>query len=785
MKQIVAVRNCVHKVAQIVIQSRVQEAQTKGRNADFRLDLPELPGLRDKIDEFTKNRHSRINIEINVTPKNDNPILLERWSIEYERDSTHHSPRAKLGRKNHMQDCEILVRSVFSYLRILPASYLCRKPEQGLADQKKSYSIGYCISTTSELTPFDKSPASMDFFPIQSPDGERLQVCVYYRQNCSFLFAKRKRNHMNPGDLKIKSEHFVPEAPSAKPPPPPGLPPNYKNLPPNYKKSEIHVDIEEEEGGKGRVEVVREVRAITDRDSVSSTSTISQQGGVIIPKPNTPTKPSPNSPLPDSQPEPQAQVQAQAQAEIQTLSELKAETPYVRRPKSLPQPQKVVGFEVSSTSPALMRVFPQKTEKTISLPGYRDQQTRVSRAPSAPQTISPFIHGRFRNLSFDSSLPTPLFPLSCHTTPPRSPSEVPTAPANARSHANASANNSDTTGITANGKKRNPSMSPPSSQRDIQGTTTYGGYSSTSNISHTYSYTPTLINQQGQEGERSGSSRPDFKSNRKACSVPTSDSGLLHHRFQGPLSGPRYTPGSSQVNAKPNPGGGATYGGAVGVNKKHLSGFAQTNNFPFAGSSNESSPNFRPSYLGPLNHATNISPTTETKRQGFGFGLGNRSRSASIVFPDDDGVPIELRISPFKQSDAVRSSTNSNHNSNALMGTNRRSNSTTSYDISLSNRPPPSIGVANNPYTTSHTSILVGTPPSIKNMHLTQHPPLQATEYTPSAGLFGDQTDDPEAVLGAFIESLESAPKLKLDKDTTGLAGLMQKLNRIEKLIAS
>eukprot|EP00954_Amorphochlora_amoebiformis_P010868 848681-Amorphochlora_amoeboformis.AAC.1 len=72
---------------------------------------------------------------------------------------------------------------------------------------------------------------------------------------------------MNPGDLKIKSEHFVPEAPSAKPPPPPGLPPNYKNLPPNYKKSEIHVDIEEEEGGKGRVEVVREVRAITDRDS--------------------------------------------------------------------------------------------------------------------------------------------------------------------------------------------------------------------------------------------------------------------------------------------------------------------------------------------------------------------------------------------------------------------------------------------------------------------------------------------------------------------------------------
>eukprot|EP00954_Amorphochlora_amoebiformis_P023694 1361585-Amorphochlora_amoeboformis.AAC.2 len=46
MKQIVAVRNCVHKVAQIVIQSRVQEAQTKGRNADFRLDLPELPGLR-------------------------------------------------------------------------------------------------------------------------------------------------------------------------------------------------------------------------------------------------------------------------------------------------------------------------------------------------------------------------------------------------------------------------------------------------------------------------------------------------------------------------------------------------------------------------------------------------------------------------------------------------------------------------------------------------------------------------------------------------------------------
>mmetsp|Transcript_18503 Transcript_18503/g.27714 ORF Transcript_18503/g.27714 Transcript_18503/m.27714 type:complete len:609 (-) Transcript_18503:201-2027(-) len=211
-------QNCVHKVGQIVVQSRLKLETAPRKNKDFRISTPEVPALREKINKFMeKNQNVIVHIEIDVTADGKKPILLERWSINYE-DSSLRRPEAK---KNILPVICLLIRSVYSYVKILPASRLARCESPGKEPEKKGYKLSYRIFSSSEVRPFDSQPRTFKFSPVESSDGKRLQINVSHRKDCHFKFAKSKVCKIKPDII----DNYINNPPGSKPPPPPGPPP--------------------------------------------------------------------------------------------------------------------------------------------------------------------------------------------------------------------------------------------------------------------------------------------------------------------------------------------------------------------------------------------------------------------------------------------------------------------------------------------------------------------------------------------------------------------------------
>eukprot|EP00471_Norrisiella_sphaerica_P008030 CAMPEP_0184498104 /NCGR_PEP_ID=MMETSP0113_2-20130426/38118_1 /TAXON_ID=91329 /ORGANISM="Norrisiella sphaerica, Strain BC52" /LENGTH=902 /DNA_ID=CAMNT_0026885477 /DNA_START=93 /DNA_END=2802 /DNA_ORIENTATION=+ len=250
MQMFHAVQNCVHKVAQVIVQARIPNRlgregsnPPRRRNNQFNFQIYEDSSVREKVEAaMEKDPHALISIDISVKAHADpesSPILLERWSIKYE---AHELPK-KMSREDVWKNILLLVRSVYSYAKILPAAQLCRSIDYA-ADEEKGYTMEYKLSTTPELTPFGSSPRNFVFAPIETPDGKRLQIWVSHRKDCNFSFARRKVRTINPQIIKDylnPSSRLGPrsaptngrralsnlsrEVSHSKPPPPLGAPP--------------------------------------------------------------------------------------------------------------------------------------------------------------------------------------------------------------------------------------------------------------------------------------------------------------------------------------------------------------------------------------------------------------------------------------------------------------------------------------------------------------------------------------------------------------------------------
>ncbi len=107
---------------------------TKRENKWFNLVLEEMPFVRELMDSEIKRSdlglHSTLQIEVMcLAPTLPKPILLERWNLHYEpNEMSGLPPGAAAGKKadpsNMYKRMIIFIRSLFSYVRLLPAYHL-------------------------------------------------------------------------------------------------------------------------------------------------------------------------------------------------------------------------------------------------------------------------------------------------------------------------------------------------------------------------------------------------------------------------------------------------------------------------------------------------------------------------------------------------------------------------------------------------------------------------------------------------------------------------------------
>jgi len=219
-----AVQNCMHTVAQVVVQARTLPSNFRSsehpstslpkssnkakpvprkrqRNNLVRFDIDEDQTVREKLEAaMERDPHALISIDILLHPRknraNDEElVLLERWGIKYDVHAAGALKKATASWENVKKNILILIRSVYSYAKILPAAQLCRRAdiERGESEER-AFEISYKISTTSELIPFGSPPRNFLFAPIETSDGKRLQIWVSHREKCSYFdFARAKR----------------------------------------------------------------------------------------------------------------------------------------------------------------------------------------------------------------------------------------------------------------------------------------------------------------------------------------------------------------------------------------------------------------------------------------------------------------------------------------------------------------------------------------------------------------------------------------------------------------
>lgn len=115
--------------------------------------------------------------------------------MHYERTEYHHvSSNRKFDPSVMYKQMIILVRSLFSYVRMLPAYALFKASQMNLESREQA-SFHLESSITSECTDaavFDSPPANFCFTSI-STDRGKLHVSVFYRKECSFDFAETKK----------------------------------------------------------------------------------------------------------------------------------------------------------------------------------------------------------------------------------------------------------------------------------------------------------------------------------------------------------------------------------------------------------------------------------------------------------------------------------------------------------------------------------------------------------------------------------------------------------------
>ena len=202
-------RECLLKCCQLVLHNRLLLAESEqqlGVNKSFNLHTPEAGITHADWDERMRGREGDV-IVLDITLKTSTnssssssrgPLLLERWSLHHDMDelmfaasplslSSSSSAGAAGSRRGvdptiMFKRMLLLCRSLYSYVRLLPAAALAKQVHTYVEYGKSPpFMLDFSLHTASTSSPasFTSPPTSYNFTAIATPRGT-FSVSVSY-----------------------------------------------------------------------------------------------------------------------------------------------------------------------------------------------------------------------------------------------------------------------------------------------------------------------------------------------------------------------------------------------------------------------------------------------------------------------------------------------------------------------------------------------------------------------------------------------------------------------------
>ena len=196
------VRECLLKCCQLILHNRLLLAESDSQlpvNKSFNLHTPEAGVTHGDWDERMRGREGDV-IVLDIvlkggsTGRGGGPVLLERWSLHHDMDevmfgSPLSSSAANASSSSRRVDPTImfkrmllLCRSLYSYVRLLPAAGLAKQVHTYVEYGKSPpFTLDFSLHTASTSSPasFTATPTSYNFTPVATPRGT-FSVSVSY-----------------------------------------------------------------------------------------------------------------------------------------------------------------------------------------------------------------------------------------------------------------------------------------------------------------------------------------------------------------------------------------------------------------------------------------------------------------------------------------------------------------------------------------------------------------------------------------------------------------------------
>ena len=196
------VRECLLKCCQLVLHNRLLLAESDSQlpvNKSFNLHTPEAGITHADWDERMRGREGDV-IVLDIVLKGGGrgPVLLERWSLHHDMDemmfnasplSSSSASTATAASSSRRVDPTImfkrmllLCRSLYSYVRLLPAAALAKQVHTYVEYGKSPpFTLDFSLHTASTSSPasFSATPTSFNFTAVATPRGT-FSVSVSY-----------------------------------------------------------------------------------------------------------------------------------------------------------------------------------------------------------------------------------------------------------------------------------------------------------------------------------------------------------------------------------------------------------------------------------------------------------------------------------------------------------------------------------------------------------------------------------------------------------------------------
>eukprot|EP01114_Cavostelium_apophysatum_P018295 TRINITY_DN5632_c0_g1_i1.p1 TRINITY_DN5632_c0_g1~~TRINITY_DN5632_c0_g1_i1.p1 ORF type:complete len:339 (+),score=24.24 TRINITY_DN5632_c0_g1_i1:107-1123(+) len=192
-------RECFLKVTQSVLQSRIPLPLGRGKaNKWFNLELEELDSITEELHPWRSHLYTPLYINIIFISRDNERLLQEQWKLSFEQSFLKTNEAIEI--PTLYKKIVLLIRTLFSHLRLMPAFKLFRACSKNKLSQSK---MVYELRKDDYVSfPISERPDELRFDAIQTAFG-RLTLSALYTQQYSV------KQLIAPNQSVINSQYII------------------------------------------------------------------------------------------------------------------------------------------------------------------------------------------------------------------------------------------------------------------------------------------------------------------------------------------------------------------------------------------------------------------------------------------------------------------------------------------------------------------------------------------------------------------------------------------------